>query len=105
MGINGVSYIHSRSCVHRDLKPDNILLDIAHCPKICDFGWCADLTERPGLRYTMCGTPEYMAPEVLLKEGHDLPVDLWCLGVLLYELLSGHTPFICAASPSSKEFA
>uniref|UniRef100_A0A7S4Q4V9 Protein kinase domain-containing protein n=1 Tax=Alexandrium monilatum TaxID=311494 RepID=A0A7S4Q4V9_9DINO len=101
---DGVSYLHSKGCIHRDLKPDNILLGDGYCPKVCDFGWCADLGEGHGLRRTTCGTLDYMAPEVLLNEGHGLPVDLWALGILLYELLSGHTPFICMVSRSSEEF-
>eukprot|EP00930_Biecheleria_cincta_P026660 TRINITY_DN18758_c0_g1_i1.p1 TRINITY_DN18758_c0_g1~~TRINITY_DN18758_c0_g1_i1.p1 ORF type:complete len:672 (-),score=111.72 TRINITY_DN18758_c0_g1_i1:86-2101(-) len=100
--VEGVSYIHGKGCIHRDLKPDNILLGAGNCPKLCDFGWCADLAEE-GPRLTLCGTLAYMAPEVLLNEGHGLPVDLWALGVLLYELLSGHTPF-CVGNGSPDVF-
>lgn len=101
--VDGVSYLHARGCIHRDLKPDNVLLGEQYCAKVCDFGWCADLNEG-NPRRTTCGTLDYMAPEVLLNEPHSLPVDLWSLGVLLYEILAGHTPFMCMMSRCSEEF-
>ncbi|CAJ1386869.1 unnamed protein product, partial [Effrenium voratum] len=86
----GVKHLHQCKCIHRDLKPENILL-VGSCPKICDFGWCAELEDRP--RRTFCGTLDYMAPEILFGEGHSTAADVWSLGVLLYEILTGHTPF------------
>jgi serine/threonine protein kinase len=86
----GIKYLHDKEIIHRDLKPENILIDKYDRVKICDFGWCVQGSE---VRTTFCGTLEYMAPEMLLNEGHSYQVDLWALGILLYELLHGRAPF------------
>jgi serine/threonine protein kinase len=86
----GIKYLHDNEIIHRDLKPENILIDKYDHVKICDFGWCVQSNE---VRNTFCGTLEYMAPEMLLGEGHSYQVDLWALGVLLYELIHGYAPF------------
>ena len=84
--------MHERSIVYRDIKPENILIDRHGFAKLADFGLARRV--RPGTkRYTCCGTPEYMAPEVLLKYGHDLSVDYWAIGILIYELAAGTAPF------------
>lgn len=78
--------------MHRDLKPENLLLNKEGNIKICDFGWSAQtLAEK---RTTYCGTYEYMSPEMLNKEPHDSSVDIWSLGILLYELINGSPPFL-----------
>eukprot|EP00444_Apocalathium_aciculiferum_P012298 CAMPEP_0183469828 /NCGR_PEP_ID=MMETSP0370-20130417/155194_1 /TAXON_ID=268820 /ORGANISM="Peridinium aciculiferum, Strain PAER-2" /LENGTH=478 /DNA_ID=CAMNT_0025662317 /DNA_START=19 /DNA_END=1456 /DNA_ORIENTATION=- len=99
---SGMAYVHACGCIHRDLKPDNILLGERCAPKVSDFGWCAEVGEGAA-RKTMCGTLGYMAPEVIFSEGHGLPADAWSLGVLLYEVIAGHTPF--AWSTSSDDLA
>jgi len=90
-------HIHSKNTVHRDLKPENILLQWNGYSKLTDFGF-AKIIE-PGQRtYTLCGTPEYIAPEVLLNKGHGKPVDWWTLGILTYEMIVGQPPF-CDEEP------
>lgn len=97
----GVAYLHGLSVVHRDLKPENILLFGAELKaKLCDFGWCVELTASEPSRLTFCGTLDYVAPEMLMGQPHDYGVDLWALGVLLFEMLLGRAPF---ASRSKKE--
>ncbi|OMJ92028.1 hypothetical protein SteCoe_5348 [Stentor coeruleus] len=86
----GMKYLHDNEIIHRDLKPENIIIDKNNQIKICDFGWCAQSNE---VQKTFCGTMDYMAPEILLGEEHSFQVDLWSLGILLYELLHGYVPF------------
>jgi protein kinase X len=83
-------YLHSKNIVYRDLKPENLLIDAQGYLKLTDFGF-AKVIE--GRTYTLCGTPEYLAPEILLQKGHGKPVDWWCLGILIYEMLVGIDPF------------
>lgn len=89
-----VEYLHSQSpgIVHRDIKPENIMIDKDLRVKLIDFGW-ANFVSMPGVRFTYCGTSEYMPPEIVMNKGHSLSCDIWCLGILLYEMLIGHTPF------------
>eukprot|EP00747_Dinoflagellata_sp_TGD_P166964 gnl/TRDRNA2_/TRDRNA2_190590_c0_seq1.p1 gnl/TRDRNA2_/TRDRNA2_190590_c0~~gnl/TRDRNA2_/TRDRNA2_190590_c0_seq1.p1 ORF type:complete len:610 (+),score=69.41 gnl/TRDRNA2_/TRDRNA2_190590_c0_seq1:135-1964(+) len=90
--VSGVSWMHQHSCVHRDLKLENILLTQDGVVKICDFGWSADVEIKKMLK-TTCGTTAYWAPEIFLGESQDKGVDMWALGCLLYEMVSGHPPF------------
>lgn len=99
--------LHDRNIIYRDIKPENILIDIYGNVRIADFG-----LSKPNMaddilaliiyktnfllyRYSFCGSPEYMAPEMLLKQGHNQLLDLYCLGALLFELVTGLPPFYC----------
>lgn len=83
-------YLHSKDIVYRDLKPENLLISANGYLKLTDFGFAKQLE---GRTYTLCGTPEYLAPEILLQKGHSKPVDWWCLGILIYEMIVGIDPF------------
>ena len=92
--ISAVKYLHEQKppIIHRDIKPENILLDSNNRCKLADFGWSTYY--KPGeYRQTFCGTPPYIAPEMLDHKGHGPEIDIWALGVLCFELLTGKTPF------------
>lgn len=72
--------------MHRDLKPENLLLDENLNVKLCDFGWSVEFTEKRN-RHTLCGTYEYMAPEIFTGQSQTIKADIWSLGILLFELL------------------
>eukprot|EP00908_Phaeocystis_cordata_P009652 Transcript_20447.p2 GENE.Transcript_20447~~Transcript_20447.p2 ORF type:complete len:324 (+),score=162.70 Transcript_20447:963-1934(+) len=96
MALAGLSHLHERGLVYRDLKPENLVLDAEGYLKLVDLGLARPLA--PGERaWTLCGTAEYVAPEVVCGSGHSAPADFWALGVLLYEMLAGYPPF-CADS-------
>jgi len=84
-------YCHEKSVIHRDIKPENLLLSSKGDIKIADFGWSVHAPTSK--RQTLCGTLDYLAPEMILNKSHDHNVDNWCVGVLLYEFLHGAPPF------------
>jgi len=90
--ISAVKYLHEHNIIHRDIKPENILLDQNYRVKLSDFGW-SNFCNPDEKRKTFCGTPEYLSPEMVMKLPHDYRVDIWSLGVLLFECLAGYPPF------------
>lgn len=90
-----IEHLHSLGIVYRDLKPENIMLDSTGHVVLTDFGLCKEAIDGDSRTHTFCGTIEYMAPEILAREGHDRKVDWWSLGALLYDMITGAPPF-CA---------
>ena len=89
--LNAIYFLHLHSIIHRDLKPENLLINEKNIIKLCDFGWSVKLKDNK--RTTFCGTVEYMAPEIIKKQEYDETIDVWSLGVLLYELVHSYSPF------------
>ncbi|KAL5475427.1 hypothetical protein EMCRGX_G025243 [Ephydatia muelleri] len=89
--VMALDYLHSQDIVYRDLKPENILLSNAGHIKLTDFGFAKRLVSRR--TFTLCGTPEYLAPEIIQGRGHGKEVDWWALGILIFEMLIGYPPF------------
>jgi len=85
-----LGYLHQRSIAYRDLKPENLLIDkLGYC-KVVDFGFAKKVANKT---YTLCGTPEYLAPEIVLGRGHNMAVDYWSLGILIFEMIAGYSPY------------
>ncbi|EDL31333.1 mCG116173, isoform CRA_a [Mus musculus] len=93
---DALTYCHEKKVIHRDIKPENLLLGLNGEVKISDFGWSV---HTPSLRRkTMCGTLDYLPPEMIAQKPYNEMVDLWCIGVLCYELLVGKPPFESSTS-------
>ncbi|KAM9861247.1 ribosomal protein S6 kinase alpha-2 [Aulostomus maculatus] len=102
-----VEYLHSQGVVHRDLKPSNIRYcddrGLPECLRICDFGFAKQLRAENGLLMTPCYTATFMAPEVLRKQGYDAACDIWSLGILLYTMIAGFSPFASSPEDTAEE--
>ena len=92
--ISAAYFLHNMDppIIHRDIKPENVLLHEGFIAKLTDFGW-SNYIQEDKERKTVCGTPIYLAPEIIKETGHDERVDIWCIGVLLFELTTGKVPF------------
>lgn len=91
--VRAMMYIHSQGIIHRDLKLGNILINDQMDVKICDFGLSTRIKHEGDVKKTICGTPNYIAPEILEEQGHSYEVDIWSVGVIMYALLFGKPPF------------
>lgn len=91
--LSGLQYLHENKIIYRDLKLDNLLLDTEGYVKIADFGLCKEGMGYGDRTGTFCGTPEFLAPEVLTETSYTRAVDWWGLGVLIFEMLVGESPF------------
>ena len=87
-----MAYMHNLNILYRDLKPENLLIDREGFIKVVDFGFAKEIAVGDRT-FTLCGTPDYLAPELLLGKGYREGVDIWALGVLIYEMLCGYSPF------------
>lgn len=90
--LDGLGHLHERNIVYRDLKPENALIDSDGYCIVVDYGFAKLVTCKT---FTLCGTPEYLAPEIILSKGHNKGVDNWAFGILIYEMLVGRSPFYC----------
>lgn len=88
-----IEYLHHCSIIHRDIKPENVLINSNGYLRLCDLGFCKLVKKKT---WTLCGTPEYIAPEIILSRGYGFAVDWWALGVLIYEMSMGYPPFIAS---------
>ena len=98
-----LGHLHDQQIIYRDLKPENILMDDNGYICLTDFG-LAKVLDKGQQAFSFCGTPDYLAPEILVEKGHSFPVDWWALGILTYEMIVGFPPFYTGNSNNSKMY-
>ncbi|NXU56613.1 KS6B2 kinase, partial [Turnix velox] len=98
-----LGHLHSHGIIYRDLKPENIMLNSQGHIKLTDFGLCKESIHDGAVTHTFCGTIEYMAPEILVRSGHNRAVDWWSLGALMYDMLTGSATFPLWQPPFTAE--
>ena len=93
--VMSLQYLHGESIIYRDLNPENVLIDVLGYVKLVDFGFAKyiNLDDVAAKTWTLCGTPEYLAPEIITSKGHSKEVDWWALGILTHEMLAGYPPY------------
>lgn len=92
--VKAISYCHSKDIVHRDIKMENILINKEYKPKLIDFGFSRQLPKENFILYDYCGTSNYIAPEIIQREGYyGKPADIWSLGILIFKMTTGGFPF------------
>lgn len=101
---SGLSHLHALRVVHRDIKPENLLVGVGGVLKLADFGLATELPRDGSLLSTVCGTPTYVAPEILAETGYGLQVDVWAMGVITYILLCGFPPFVSQSNNQDELF-
>jgi len=98
-----IGHLHDKKIIYRDLKPENILMDENGYICLTDFG-LAKVLEGGQQAFSFCGTPDYLAPEILIEKGHSFPVDWWAVGILTYEMIVGFPPFYTGNSNNAKMY-
>lgn len=91
--LSALHYLHKQHIIHRDLKLSNVLFDHEMNVKLCDFGLAVQLEHPDEEHYTICGTPNYIAPEIASQQAHSVPADIWSLGCIFYCMIAGRAPF------------
>jgi len=97
--LQGLDFLHSRKIIHRDIKSDNLLYNMAGEVKLGDFGFAVQLTKQKTSLKDLMGTPEYMAPELINEEGYGTGVDIWSFGIFCMELANGELPYVDIEDP------